>query len=226
MRVAVVLAGMTLFAIAPGSAAAEDIRWWPTQTLPKALVRTENWQRFPAPNGAYQVMVRSVAGLVAKAVNWSCCFTQLAQLCPPAIGYASTTQTGNDWFIEWGGGYYYPDLFAIERPDRRRLLAEHARRTWAMMQKTGTRIIGFNFSRYDTPDALKAYETFAQQTDGLGGILVFQYTPYDAVAGKTFWVKDRVGVEIPVVSPEELLWRIRMQHNPGQTERLMREFPR
>jgi hypothetical protein len=49
--------------------AAEEGRWWPVQVLPKALVRTENWQRFSAPNGAYQVLVQSVAGLAAKAVN-------------------------------------------------------------------------------------------------------------------------------------------------------------
>ena len=42
-----------------------------------------------------------------------------------------------------------------------------------MMQKNGTRIIGFNFSHYDTPDALKAYQVFARETDGLLAILVF-----------------------------------------------------
>ena len=129
--------------------------------------------------------------------GWSCCFTQLAQLCPRTIDYALATRTDNDWFIEWGGGYYYPDLFAMERADRWDRLAEYARRTWAMMKKTDTRIIGFNFSHYDTTDALKAYEVFAKQTDGLLGILVFQYTPYEAGAGKTFWVKDRGGVRFP-----------------------------
>ena len=101
--------------------------------------------------------------------GWSCCFAHLAQLCPQAIDYALATRSPNDWFIEWGGGYYYPDLFGLERPNRWELLAQHARRTWALMKKTGTRIIGFNVSQFDSPDALKAYEVFAGQTDGSAG---------------------------------------------------------
>jgi hypothetical protein len=138
--------------------------------------------------------------------GWSCCFTQLAQLCPRAIDYALATRTDNDWFVEWGGGYYYPDLFAVERPGRWELLAQYARRTWRMMQASGTRTIGFNFSHFDTPDARKAYEIFARQTDGLLGILVFQYTPYEAGGGKTFWVPDQRGVEIPVVTARYSIW--------------------
>ena len=138
--------------------------------------------------------------------GWSCCFTQLAQLCPPAIDHALATRTDNDWFVEWGGGYYYPDLFASERPDRWNLLARYARRTRVMMEQNGTRIIGFNFSHYDTPDAMKAYEVFARETAGLLAILVFQYTPYEAGGGKTFWVKDRNGVEIPVVTARYSIW--------------------
>ena len=55
--------------------------------------------------------------------GWSCCFDQLAQLCPQAIEYALATRTTNDWFIEWGGGYYYPDRFGRERTNRWELLA-------------------------------------------------------------------------------------------------------
>lgn len=141
--------------------------------------------------------------------GWSCCFTHVAQLCPQVMEYAAETRSDNDWFVEWGGGYYYPDLFASERPNRWELLALHARRTWTMMQQTGTRIIGFNVRQYDSPDALKAYETFAGETDGLLAILVFQYNPYEAGAGKTFWFKDRRGVEIPVISARYSIW----EHN-------------
>ena len=106
--------------------------------------------------------------------GWSSCFAQLAQLCPEAVDYAVSTQSPNDSFIEWGGGYYFPDLFAVDRADRWDLLARQARRTWALMQKNNTRIIGFNVAKLDSPDALKAYEIFARQTDGLLAILAFQ----------------------------------------------------
>ena len=138
--------------------------------------------------------------------GWSCCFAHLAQLCPEAIDYAVSTQLPNDGFIEWGGGYYFPDLFGIDRADRWALLAEHARRTWLLMQKNNTRVIGFNVAKFDSPDALKAYEVFARQTDGLLAILVFQYDRYEAGAGRVFWVKDRNGVELPVISARYSIW--------------------
>ncbi|MDR3638613.1 MAG: GxGYxYP family putative glycoside hydrolase [Isosphaeraceae bacterium] len=138
--------------------------------------------------------------------GWSCCFDHLVQLCPEAIDLALTTRTPNDRFIEWGGGYYYPDLFGLARPDRRGLLARQARRTLALMGKTNTRIIGFNVAHVDSPDALRAYDDFAKETDGLLAMLVFQYDPYEGGAGKTFWVKDARGVDVPVISARYSLW--------------------
>ena len=138
--------------------------------------------------------------------GWSCCFAQLAQLCPQAMDYALATRSPNDSFIEWGGGYYYPDHFGLNRTSRWELLARHARRTWALMKRTETRIIGFNVTRYDSPEALKAYEIFASQTDGLLAILVFQYYPYEGGAGKRFWVKDRNGINVPVITARYSIW--------------------
>jgi hypothetical protein len=138
--------------------------------------------------------------------GWSCCFAHLSQLCPEAIDYAVSTQSPNDALLEWGGGYYFPDFFASDRPNRWDLLARHAQRTWALMQKNSTRIIGFNVARLDSPDALKSYEVFAGQTDGLLAIVVFQYDRYEAGAGKVFWVKDRNGVELPVISARYSIW--------------------
>ena len=139
--------------------------------------------------------------------GWSGCLAHLAQLCPPAVARAAETQRPNDRFIEWGGGYYYPDLFAQNRPgDRWALLARHADRTWRLMRQTGTRIIGFNVARHDSPEAMKAYEVFAGQTDGLLAIFVFQYAPYEAGAGRVFWVKGRRGEEVPVVTARYSIW--------------------
>jgi len=138
--------------------------------------------------------------------GWSSCFSHLTQLCPVAVEYALDTQKENDRMIEWGGGYYYPDLFGHSRPNRNELLAQHARRTWTLMRRTGTRIIGFNVAKVDTPDALQAYQTFAKETDDLLAIFAFQYAPYEGGAGKTFWVKDGRGVEIPVVTARYSIW--------------------
>ncbi len=146
--------------------------------------------------------------------GWSACFSQLAQLCPEAIDYALATRSANDGFIEWGGGYYYPDHFGANRPARWELLAKEARRTWAMMKKNDTRMIGFNFANYDSPDARKTYDVFASQTDDLWAIFVFQYSPYEAGAGETFWVKDRNGIELPVITARYSIW-----HHSNSRER-------
>jgi len=138
--------------------------------------------------------------------GWSCCFAHLAQLCPQAIEYALTTRSPGDWFIEWGGGYYYPDHFGSRRTNRWELLAQHARRTWELMKRTNTRVIGFDFSQTDTTEAHKACEVFAGQTDGLLAILVYQYSPNEGGAGKTFWVKDRNGIDVPVITARYSIW--------------------
>jgi hypothetical protein len=157
--------------------------------------------------------------------GWSCCFAHLSQLCPEAIDYAVATQSTNDSFLEWGGGYYYPDRFGLKRSNRWELLARHAQRTWALMRKNNTRIIGFNVAELDSSEARKAYEVFARQADGLLAILVFQYDAYEAGAGRTFWVKDRNGVEIPVISARYAIWH-HLNHRPraGTPAKVAREI--
>ncbi len=145
--------------------------------------------------------------------GWSCCFAHLAQLCPEAIEYAVATQSPNDWFLEWGGGYYYPDLFGRDRTNCWDLLAQHARRTWALMKRTNTHIIGFNVVKFDSPDALKSYQVFAGQSDGLLAMLVWQYDCYETGAGRVFWVRDRNGVETPVISARYSIWN-HTNHRP------------
>lgn len=138
--------------------------------------------------------------------GWSCCFTHLVQLCPAAIEYAAKTGSANDSFIEWGGGYYYPELFGTKRSNPDEILAIHSRRTWKLMQSSGTNIIGFNMGAIEGPTAMKAYQTFAGQTDGLLAILAFKYDPYEGGQGKTFWVKDRNGADVPVITARYSIW--------------------
>src|SRR5438552_1752104 len=60
---------MALLGALSAVAGEEEQRWWPTQALPKAVVRTINQQQFPEPRLALQMMVQSVAGLAARSVN-------------------------------------------------------------------------------------------------------------------------------------------------------------
>src|SRR6476619_289112 len=56
-------------ASAAAAAAADDARWFPRQPAPKGIVRTISEDQFPEPRLATRMMVQSVAGLAAKAVN-------------------------------------------------------------------------------------------------------------------------------------------------------------
>lgn len=157
--------------------------------------------------------------------GWSNCFAHLTQIAPVIVDHAVSMQLREDEFIEWGGGYYYPDLFATQRPNRWELLSQHAAATWANMQRNDTRIIGFNMAKVDSPDALRSYEVFAQATDGLWAIFAFQYAPYEGGNGKTFWVKDRRGIEIPVITARYSIWEHASQRpRAGTPAKVAREI--
>lgn len=140
------------------------------------------------------------------AYGWSSCFTHLVQLCPYAIQYAAESRTPKDSFVEWGGGYYYPEMFASQRPNRDELLARHARRTWELMKRTNARIVGYNFHDLFSAEARRAYEIIAREMDGVEAILAFQYYPYEGGAGQVFWIDAGGGRRVPVMTCRYAIW--------------------
>lgn len=53
----------------PPQPAFPESRWWPTQALPKGLVRIEKWEDAAGPRASVDMMIQSLAGLAAKSVN-------------------------------------------------------------------------------------------------------------------------------------------------------------
>ena len=74
------------------------------------------------------------------------------------------------------------------------------------MQKAGTSVFGFICVDVDSPEALEAYKIYAEEIDGLVGMMAVQYAPYHGGKGKTYWVKNRNGIEIPVMTAKFTLW--------------------
>ena len=67
---AIKLCLLILLAAASHSVHASDVsRWWPTQSLPNRILRTIRLEKFSAPHGPHHMLVQSLAGLAAKAVN-------------------------------------------------------------------------------------------------------------------------------------------------------------
>jgi len=161
----------------------------------------------------------------AMPFGWSCCFAHLTQICPYAIDYALKTRSTNDSFVEAGGGYFYPDRFGMARSNRWELLAEHTRQTWARMKKTNSRLLSFNFSQCDSPDARRACQVIADQTDGLLAILAFQYYPYEGGAGKVYWVRDSNGLDVPIITARYSIWEHSNQRDrSGTPAKIAREI--
>jgi len=108
---------------------------------------------------------------------------------------------------EYGGGYEYPDIFAKDRPDREQLLREFARRINEHLKQTGVKVFGFITAENRWSDDAKfAYKIFAEEMDGIIGMFAVQYNPYQDSKGDIFWVRNRQGVEIPVIAPKFNVW--------------------
>ena len=75
------------------------------------------------------------------------------------------------------------------------------------MKRTGTRVFGFISMDIDCENAKQAYQIYADEIDDLVGMFAVQYAPYHGGKGDVFWMKNRKGIEIPIVTAKYALWR-------------------
>ena len=83
------------------------------------------------------------------------------------------------------------------------------------MQKMGIKAFGFICHKIDSKEALDAYRVFAEELEGIAGMLAVQYSPYNGGYGKVFWVKDRKGNDIPVISARGQIWANQEKEKSG-----------
>lgn len=142
-------------------------------------------------------------------MSWTSCPVNLSQMCPDAWSYY--VQKANHVpgsLIEYGGGYQYPDRFASLQGDKqesvcRTFIAEVGER----MKRSGVKVLGFiTRGNTDSDEALEAYRMYAEMIDDLVGIVVVQYVPYNGGDGAVYWVENREGIHIPVVTAKYQLW--------------------
>jgi hypothetical protein len=143
----------------------------------------------------------------ASKVAFGIAATTLPQMAPAAFRYILERQPAHSTLIEvQGGGVYYSDTYANGR-DRQKDLAEKARLTSAYMRQHRIKIVGL-MANYEvgSAEAKEAYQAFVDANDQLEGILAYQYTPYAGGAGDIYWVTNRQGYDIPVVTIKYSLW--------------------
>ncbi len=141
-------------------------------------------------------------------VGFTSCPVNLSMMAPDVLDEMGKTQPQHTTVIEYGGGYQYPDLFAVEKgADREMIQREFARKINAQMKRTGTKVFGFICMDVSSEDAIEAYRIYAEEMEDLTGMFAVQYAPYHGGYGKVIWVKNREGMEIPVVTARYSLWQ-------------------
>lgn len=152
-------------------------------------------------------------------MGWSACLGDLVDIAPVVLDRLAETQPTQTTVTQFGGGYFYPDLFAMDLPNRIELLRRHARRIGAQMRRTGAVTLTFICEKSDSPAALEAMRIFAEEIQPLLGMLVMDYAPYNRMQGAVYWVPDGRGGEVPAVTPRYSLWAgLNRPRSGGQKE--------
>lgn len=147
--------------------------------------------------------------ILSLPMNWTSCPVNLSRMVPDAWDYiVENTESDSGLMIEFGGGYQYPDLYASARgADAEKIHRQFAGVIDKKMQHTGTRVFGFiTRNSVEGEDARKAYQIYADSLTDIVGMIAVQYVPYNGGKGKIFWVKNRDGYPIPVVTAKYQMW--------------------
>ena len=140
------------------------------------------------------------------AFSWTTPMATLSQLAPDGFEMVRERLGPLDGVAEFGGGYFFPEVFGARRGEGD-WLAAYARKLAPHMQASGVTVLHLLVME----DALSA-ETraacavLAASIPGLEGITLNQYHPYEGGGGGLFWVRNAEGEEIPAVSATWALW--------------------
>lgn len=116
-----------------------------------------------------------------------------------------------------GGGYYYVDTYGSATDDRDAHLQAVARRVAAQMRQHRVRLLGVMARDVKSEAALEAYQAYVDANDQLEGIVAVQYSPYAGGGGEVFWVTNKAGYDIPVVTVKYSIWD-RVDEREGSPE--------
>lgn len=138
-------------------------------------------------------------------VSWTLCPINLSIISPFTWNELVDLQGEKNSYIEYGGGYQYPDLFAIKRYNRNELLRDFAKRINFHLNQMGIKVFGFICRDVKSDYAQEAFQIFAEELTGITGMLAVQYFPYE-LGENILWYKNNKGIDIPVVTASYSLW--------------------
>ncbi|MEG1935551.1 MAG: hypothetical protein RR141_06110, partial [Rikenellaceae bacterium] len=142
-------------------------------------------------------------------MSWTSCSSMLSMVNPCAWNKIVDEMSEHNTFIEYGGGYMYPDHFGKDRQGgQEENLRLFMRKVNENLKVTGVRVFGFIcMEKLDDERTRKACQIIVDEIEVLTGIIAVKYSPYNDNKGDVFWIKNRQGVDIPVVAPKYSLWK-------------------
>ena len=144
-------------------------------------------------------------GCADLGLSWTLCPTALSIVSPFTWNNMAQKQSPKASLIEYGGGYQYPDVFAVNRANRPELLREFARRINYHLHEMDIKIFGFLCWNVASAEAQEAFQIYAEEMPDITGMIAVQYFPYE-LEGEIYWPKNREGYDIPVVTSRYSLW--------------------
>ena len=133
------------------------------------------------------------------------CPTNLSVISPFTWNAIASMPQNKISYIEYGGGYQYPDLFAINRPNRVQLIREFAKRINFNLKRLGIKIFGFICIDVGSNAAQEAFQIYAEELEDITGMMAVQYFPYE-LSGEIYWKKNKKQIDIPVVTARYSIW--------------------
>ena len=104
-----------------------------------------------------------------------------------------------------GGGYYYIDTYS-QNNNRNDNLKVAAERLAVSMRRYHVGLLGVMAMDVKSVASKEAYQAFVDANDRLEGIIALQYSPYAGGGGEVFWVTNKNGYDIPVITVMYSLW--------------------
>ncbi|MFV0418370.1 MAG: hypothetical protein ACK5KT_06540 [Dysgonomonas sp.] len=130
----------------------------------------------------------------------------MAMLFPEQFKNIVNKQKSNYTLIEaLGGGYLYADNYAIDK-NRTEQMASLAENVAASMRQHRVKVLGLIAHDIKSTAAKEGFKAYIDANDQLEGIVAIQYSPYAGGEGNIYWIKNKNGYDIPVVTVKYSLW--------------------
>lgn len=130
----------------------------------------------------------------------------LPMMAPSQFSNILQQQKANTPIMEMlGGGYYYVDNYGVDA-NRSQNLKTAANRLSAYMRQHRVKVLGVMAMNVKSPASKEAFQAYVDANDQLEGIVALQYTPYAGGEGEIFWVTNKEGYDIPVITVKYSLW--------------------